>query len=442
MALSTVFTQTLQHRMALTPAMREAISLLSLSSHDLTKRIDQEAQDNPLLEVEYSPPASGQSAYDIALSTTTGLQTFGDDLRNQLGLMPLDEDIRNIATYLVGDLNDEGFLDSDPGEIAQALGLSGEIIQRGIRALQSCEPTGVGARDLNECLLLQLVEHGLNAETASLVLRHIALFIQKDWAALCSHFTESRAELARIGELLKGLNPNPAQGFTPPEAPLIVDVLVTDHPQNGLTVALTNPNLPNLRVNEQMAQSLRGKPDVSTYLSEQENRAKMFIKAVEFRGKTILRVVRSIVSAQHRFFTDGQHFITPLTRNNIAKRLDLHPSTVGRAIADKNLAIDGAIYPIKFFFSSALGTKDQNPVSAHTVMGLIRKLILAETPQSTLSDQNIVDKLNAQGVDIARRTVAKYRGCMNIPSSPQRRQILVAKAAAPNGLGGAQTTRK
>ncbi len=444
MALNTVLTQSLQHRMALTPAMREAMSLLSFSTPELIHHIEQEAQNNPLLVVDYPQHrnTSGISEYDIALDTVAASGTLGENLRQQLTIMPLDKPIKNIALYLTGDLTDDGFLSRSADEIADDLDLPIEIIEQSIQALQTCEPTGIAARDLKECLLLQLIETGIDEATGKMILENAALFAKRAWGKLSKIFHLPEAQLKTFGEALKSLNPTPAKEFSEQTEALVADILVKNDPDKGLIVSLFNPNFPTLSVDDDLLNALKNDGKTLDYLITQKTRAKTLIQVVEFRSKTILKVARSIVSFQHRFFSEDQKHLIPLTRIKIAKQLEMHASTIGRAIAHKNISINGAIYPMRYFFSTSIGKAGKTQISAHNIKQSIRKMVLAETHLSIHSDENIVEKLHAQGVDIARRTVAKYRGCMNIPSSAKRRRILAAKAAPSNGLGGVRNTRK
>jgi RNA polymerase sigma-54 factor len=439
MALGTVLTLNTSQRTALTPALRQSLNMLRLPAHDLIEHIRREAVENPLLKV--SAPHNAVSAFDVALSQVAAVETLGETIRQQLAAMPLDPDVRSVAVYLSGSLSEEGYLETTAAESATALGIPVDLVTRGITALQSCEPTGVGARDLSECLLLQLVEKGVPPATAKIVLQNTTHLINRNWDALAGILGCTVEKVRALGELVRSLNPEPVTPSGEVLRPLVADIVVTN--TNGtLSTALAGDTLPWLSVNQALVDYAKSDKSARDYLVQQRDRARNLIRAVKFRGQTLLEIGNIIANLQHRFFLDRDTALVPLNRTDIAGRMSLHLSTVGRAIIGKNLEFEGRIYPLDHFLTGAMKTIPGGTVSTRSIQNTIRRMVNLETPQSTLSDENIVTKLRAGGVDISRRTVAKYRGCMNIPSSFKRRKILAAQASHPTMSGSVPGTGK
>lgn len=425
-------TQTL----ALTPELRQSLTLLRLPATDLLEQIHTKALENPLLVVG-SPPKSKQSpsAYEFALDTVAESPTLGESIRRQLALMPLPARIRDIASYLTGDLSDIGYLESDIRETAQTLGVAEGDIETAVQAIQACEPTGVGARNLTECLLLQITEQGIDKETAGKLLKHIPQIRNCQWAELSEILDIPEEQIEAFATSLRSLTPEPAARHHSETRPLVADIIVEIDGKHRISVSLSENYLPDLTIDTDLYSQAKADAKAKAYIESQYNQAQSLIRAIQYRGKTLLRIARAIVSRQHRFFSDGRKYMSPLTRRELGEKLALHPSTIGRAIAGKNLDLDGTIYPLSFFLGAGLKKGISGEISAYAVQQTIRQLIDRESPDSPLSDDTIVKKLRADGVDIARRTVAKYRGCMNIPSSFVRRKIATAQQA-PNRSPG------
>ena len=431
-SLSLKQTQTI----ALTPELRQSLTLLRLPTADLIEHIHTAALENPLLVIGAPPkPRQDASAYDFALNSVAATVTLGESIRRQLAALPMPRLTRDIAIYLTGDLSETGYLETDIPETSATLGVPETEIQAAIQAIQSCEPTGVGARNLKECLLLQIIEKGIECEIAESALDHIPLLLSNQWATLCEILNISQDQIKTFVAVLKTLTPEPVTDHTTTSRPLIADIIVEEDENRGTTVSLSKSYLPDLTIDTSLLAQAKADIAAREYVKTQHARALDLIRAVQYRGETLLRIARAIVTKQHRFFIDGSNHLSPLTRITLAQQLSLHPSTVGRAIADKNLDLNGTIYPLSFFLGSGLKKGITGEVSAYVVQQSIRKIIEQETPDSPLSDDTIVKKLNADGVDIARRTVAKYRGCMNIPSSFVRRQIAAAQQAPHRSPG-------
>jgi len=443
MALKPTLALTQKQRITLTPELRQSLTLLRLPLLDLIEHIRAEAIDNPLLQVsEPSANRHADSAYDIALNSIADTITLGESIRHQLAALPIPRNVKDIAIYLTGDLSENGFLETNIPDAIIELNTTADDLEAAIEAIQSCEPTGVGARDITECLLLQLIEKGVQPATAQDVLKHVQLLVDGQWALLSNLLSLSEDRLIQIAELIRTLKPIPVAGPEATERPMVPDVSVEDTEKHGLSVTLSNLYLPELSLDTSLLSQARADPATARYIESHHMRARNLMHAVKYRGETLLRITREIVIHQHRFFIDGPDHLAPLTRTTIANKLSLHASTVGRAIADKNLDFNGTLYPLSFFLSSALKKGAFEHISAYSVQQAIYKLIKQEPARFPLSDSAIVKELRADGVDIARRTVAKYRGCMNIPSSFVRRKIAAAQQMPQNSPGSKKNMDK
>ncbi len=415
-----------KQQLALTPSLRSSITILRMSSLELAEHIKAEMAENPVL-IEATPeresPCAGHTPPDIsALPQQRGLI---EELHAQISLSRAPEIIRNIAMFLAADLSEEGYLSDSDENLAEMLSVSLDQLRQGISLLQKCEPAGIGARDLRECLDLQLAARDIPAETRRLVIDNIKLFSRRDWARLKKLTGLSEQQLRRLARLLKSLDPRPgvtAARQTPEY--LQPDLRVYTDDAGMLAVELVNSTLPSLQIDQTLIRNAgKGDTDTQAFFQSRVERARALIRAINARSSTLLRLGQAIVENQPQFFLQADGPLKPMTRASLAQMLSLHPSTVTRALAGKALECSRGVFPLGFFFPSALKALDgEGSVSSTEVQQKIRGLVARETADSVLSDEDIVTLLRESGVDIARRTVAKYRQCLNIPTSFQRRR--------------------
>lgn len=412
-------------RLALTPAMRLSVQVLSLSGADLNDLIDREMEQNPLLQRTETALGGTGEAYLYALDTAMQHETLAQSLCRQISLTRSPETTRTLAQYLASNLDEKGYLAISADEITKLSGASDQEIIEAIKILQGCTPTGVGARNLKECLTLQLREAGRNTEDIKTICDHLGLFSKHDWHALRTKTGRSLGDLKELFAVLQTLDPAPGRTFEPDQSsPLAPDVIVKSKPDGGFLVELANGIAPTLSIDAKVLQNaLTNDPAAKAYLLAQRTAATDLIRAINGRFHTLLKVVEQIVLEQAAFFQDGPAFLKPLRRQDIAHQLGVHPSTVTRTLAHKTLECRFGVMSLDQFFSAALGTNDSEAqVSARSIQHRIAGLIAQETSEKILSDTRIATILRESGVDIARRTVAKYRQCLKIPSSAQRRR--------------------
>lgn len=418
-------------RLALTPGMRQALDLLRMPAVELAEDLARLAAENPFLRVDW-PRGGGGAAFDVALATVAARPSMVESLRRQLALMVLPERVALLADYLAGDLRDDGYLDTPLDEYAERLDATPADLVAALAAVQACEPTGVGARNLAECLELQLRDQRVPAAVVRKILQHLPLFGGSDLAAIGRAVDLPMDEVRRLAGLVRGLRAQPI-GAAEGDAPQVLhaDLVVTRDNRGALTVALAREALPRVRLSAAMM--ARGKDE--GFAKEARQAAEALIRALEMRGATLLRVGAALIEAQHRFFALGPEHLVSLSRVDLAHKLGLHPSTVGRTVAGKALDHAGRLYPLSQFFSAALGEANgPGAISAFAVRQTLARIVAHEDAGAPLSDAAICERLRAEGVDITRRTVAKYRGCMRIPSSYERHRRAQPRSMKPRTL--------
>jgi RNA polymerase sigma-54 factor len=337
--------------------------------------------------------------------------------------MPLSRRDTQLVAYLVDNLNDDGFIQDDLGELAELLPeeleIDSEDLGIALKYLQSLEPAGVGARNIGECLALQIEalpeDTPYRAQALQVVRENLDTLALRDYTKLKKILRCDDDTLRSIQSLITHLNPRPAANYTGSEARYVVaDVIVKK--VKGMWVASLNPDaMPKLRVNRMYADILHRNRDASLQqLSGQLQEAKWLIKNVQQRFDTILRVSQAIIDRQRHFFEHGEVAMRPLVLREIAETLTLHESTVSRVTTQKFMFTPRGIFELKYFFGSHVTTETGGACSATAIRALIKQLVAEEDPRSPLSDSQISEILGKQGIVVARRTIAKYRESLQI----------------------------
>ena len=359
--------------------------------------------------------------------------TLADWLREQLTLAVADPVRRMIGQYLIDLVDEAGYLSGDLTAAAEKLGTSVKEVEAVLGILQSLDPPGVCARDLAECLALQLKELDRFDPAMQALISRLDLLAKRDFAALKKICGVGDDDLADMIAEIRHLNPKPGLAFgSAIVQPLVPDVFVRPGPDGGWIVELNSDTLPKVLVNQnyyaEVSATARQDGDKS-YLAECLQSATWLVRALDQRARTILKVANEIVRQQDGFFAHGVEHLRPLNLKTVAEAIGMHESTVSRVTANKYMATNRGIFELKYFFTSAIAAAHGGEAhSAEAVRHRIRQLIDAESAGDVLSDDTIVDKLREAGIDIARRTVAKYREAMRIPSSVQRRREKQAAA--------------
>jgi RNA polymerase sigma-54 factor len=354
-------------------------------------------------------------------------RTLADHLAEQLSLSVVDPAQRMIGQHLIDMVDDAGYLTGDLAAVADKLGAGMADVETVLAILQGFDPAGVCARNLTECLAIQLKEQNRYDPAMEALLGRLDLLAKRDFAALRKHCGVSDEDLVDMVAEIKRLNPKPGLIFgSTTVQPIVPDVFVRAAPDGSFHVELNSETLPKILLNQtyhaRVSKTAAAASD-KAYLAEKLQSATWLIRALDQRARTILKVSAEIVKQQDAFFVHGVQHLRPLNLKTIADAISMHESTVSRVTANKYMATARGIFELKYFFTSAIAAANGGEAhSAEAVRHRIKHLIDAETANDILSDDTIVEKLRAAGIDIARRTVAKYREGMRIASSVQRRR--------------------
>lgn len=469
-------------QLVMTPQLQQAIKLLQLNNVELSEFVEEELEKNPLLEKadgreepgqeqetetaaqsegkdeiesafetpDYEPEGyektdfdGGSAMAEIGAGGNSKFENIEDSFENRMSaektlrehlteqmLLSFDnERDRMIGALLIDSLDESGYLRASVTELSERLSCSVERIGRLLDVMKGFDPTGVFARDLEECLALQLEEKGTLDPPMRLMLDHLGLIADRDFKKLADICGVNETYLADMIAEIRALNPKPASDFDHLVVQTAIpDVLMKRLPKNlggGWRVELNSETLPRVLINQEycalVSQSAKSKQD-RDYVATQMASANWLVRALDQRAQTILKVASEIVEQQDAFFNYGIEFLRPLTLRDIAEAVDVHESTVSRVTTNKYIGTPRGLFELKFFFSTALTAADGSVHSAEAVRARIRSLIDAEDPKKILSDDALVEILKGEGIDIARRTVAKYREGMHIGSSVQRRK--------------------
>jgi RNA polymerase sigma-54 factor len=359
--------------------------------------------------------------------------TLADWLREQLALAVADPARRMIGLYLIDLVDEAGYLGGDLAAVAEKLGTTITEVETVLGIVQGFDPPGIAARDLAECLALQLKERNRFDPAMEALITRLDLLARRDFAVLKKICGVGDEDLADMIAEIRRLNPKPGLAFgSAVVQPIVPDVFVRPGPDGGWIVELNSDTLPKVLVNQsyyaEVSATTRRDAEKS-YLADCLQNATWLVRALDQRARTILKVANEIVRQQDGFFARGVQHLRPLNLKTVAEAISMHESTVSRVTANKYMATSRGIFELKYFFTSAIAAAHGGEAhSAEAVRHRIKRLIDAESAAEVLSDDTIVDKLHEAGIDIARRTVAKYREAMRIPSSVERRREKQAAA--------------
>lgn len=378
---------------------------------------------------------------------TVDARDLGDHLRDQIQLLELTPRQLMLAEEFLGNVNDEGYLDCALTQIRDGINdmLKETAEERGIpedrvplysleeceemlRTVQALDPAGVGARDLRECLMLQLKDAGLEHSVPFRLVRDcFDELIAHRWSEISKRFGISPADVQKAADEIAKLDPKPGLQYSSGSDNYIIPDLIVDKIDGKYHVFLNDANLPRLKLSKAYQEIARDKKkfdgESKEFISSKLNSANWMIQAIEQRRQTMLKVMNYIVDRQREFFEKGVQHLKPLTLREVAEVINMHESTVSRVTNEKFVQTPRGVLPLKFFFSSGLSTTDGEDVSARGIKDQIQKLVQNEDPKNPLTDQAIVNILKQSGVNIARRTVAKYRDQLGVLSARMRKRV-------------------
>ncbi|MBL4970382.1 RNA polymerase factor sigma-54 [Bacillus halotolerans] len=420
----------------LTQELRQAITLLGYHSAELAEYIDELSLENPLIERKETdtPPLSYHktsknriSRQEAGLQLSNPQKTLQDVLKQQSLDMNLSNTEKKIFNYLIHSLDSNGYLEEDVEEAARRLSVSAEEAEAVLRKLQSLEPAGIGARSLQECILLQLQRlPNRNEQAELLVSEHFDVFAQKNWKALSKETGIPLHAIQDISDKIAALHPRPGLLFASPEQDMYIEPDIFIIVKNGqITAELNSRSFPEIELHPQYRPLLSSGAcqDTVSYLSTKYQEWRWLSCALRQRKQTITRIVNELTARQKDFFLKGRSAMKPLTLREVADCLGLHESTISRAIKGKTIQTPYGLVEMKMFFSGKAEASGDGDTSNYAVKTHLQALIQQEDKTKPLSDQKLADLLYEQHrIQISRRTVAKYRDQLNIPSSAARKR--------------------
>lgn len=464
----------LTQKLILTPQLQLAIKLLQLTQIELSQLLSQELIENPLLEeleeepeikdandreatddvadenIEapfenllnfgvdeyfderssdgrdlgyFSPGVDEQPSFELFQAKKTSLH---EHLLWQLMLSESYEEVRRVAEILIGNIDEDGYLKVSEEEIATFSGADADTINKAIALIQDFDPSGVGARDLKECLLLQIKALSLSGSVVeNIVANNLEDLYKRKYGQIAKLYGLTNEEVTAALKIIKGLEPHPGRSFSSDEIVYIIPDVYIFKIEGDYQITLNDDGMPRMRLNNKYRRLLLQKELLSkedkTFLREKMKSAIELIKSLEQRNKTIYRVSESILGFQREFFDKGVQHLKPLTLKDVAADIKMHESTISRVTSSKFLACSHGTFSFKYFFSSSIQSVS-GEVSSTSVKDLIKKIITEEVATKPLSDKAIVDKLKEFDIKIARRTVAKYRENLKIPQQSLRKK--------------------
>jgi RNA polymerase sigma-54 factor len=485
MALEQKLHLKLSQKLIMTPSLQQAIKLLQLSKLELQEVLNQELLENPLLEetaeeakaeeteaesadqktdaeeeakkseleakdkekdsfdeidydayfqdyIEYgyNPRGMGEEHEEFPIENTlTRPPNLTDHLTWQLSMSDASPRIKDVGAFIIGNIDEDGYLRASHEEVEAAGPYTAEEVDKAIAAIQLLDPIGVGARDLRECLLLQLQFLEVDNPLVEAIIRdHWDMFMQRHFVQLAKSLSIDMKTLEGIVEVIKHLDPKPGRKYSNERAIYVEPDVYVQKVGDEYVIVLNEDGMPKLRINgsyRNMLHNMDSKQDGETvnYIKDKIRSAVWLIKSLDQRQRTIYKVAESIVKHQREFLEKGIDFLRPLVLRDVADDIQMHESTVSRVVSNKYMHTPRGLFLMKYFFHSGIDSDTGEDISSLTVKKKIQSFIEGEDPRKPLSDSKIMKILNDEGINIARRTVAKYRDELNIPSSTDRKQV-------------------
>jgi RNA polymerase sigma-54 factor len=479
----------LQQKLIMTPQLQQAIKLLQLSRLELVQSVSQELIENPVLEEvpvdssEEAPEGEGESGQetpatsepptesvpqqegaqelksDLELGpqwdeylnemgdgrdygsaeadekelpsydqTLTRLPSLSDHLQWQLHLSTSDLNLVKAGEWIIGNLDDDGYLRASLDEVAEQSGLRVGEIERALALIQSFDPMGIGARDLRECLLIQVRQLDLQETLAEKIIQdHLPDLEKRKYSSIAQILNVTTQEVMEASQIIiHELEPKPGRPYLPSDTNYVVPDVYVTKVEDRYVIQLNDEGLPRVRINPYYRKLLSRKEGIDKvtkeYVEERLRSAQWLIKGMEQRDKTIYKVSESIVKFQRDFLDQGITHMKPMVLKDVAEDIGMHESTISRVTTNKYMHSPQGIFPMKYFFTTGFGAGTSTEISSLTVKDAIMKMVKEEDQTAPLKDQQIVAALKLRGVDIARRTVAKYREELRIPPTSVRKR--------------------
>lgn len=455
MSLKQSFNLKMSQQLAMTPQLQQAIRLLQLSTLDLQTELLTQVESNPMLDLEEeslssenwpehpgsfaSPTASTGHSSRIAdpdsdpMAQRAESETLAQHLTAQILLLPLSDLDRQIAMTIIDSIDEQGYFRTPLPELAASLKPELDLTEADIlpvlHLIQHLDPPGIAAQNLQDCLLLQLNALPQSTPTVELaktiISDHLQLCADHQYIKLLKLLHVNETQLREALRLIQSLNPRPGSQISTLNTTYVIPDVLVKKRQGRWVVELNPATLPRIKINAEYASWVKRaqSPRDHSFLKEQLQEARWLMKSLQSRNETLLRVAQCIVDHQVGFFEKGDEALKPMVLQHVASDLDLHESTISRITTQKYLYSPRGIYELKYFFSSHVSTEDGGECSSKAIRSFIKKLINSENAEKPLSDHQIAQLLDQEGIRIARRTIAKYRDQLRIPSSNERKKL-------------------
>lgn len=430
-------------KLAMTQELTQAIALLQYSSQELLEFLENKAMENPLLQIESGNVQAMDPQYDRVKKVKKAAQvdkqnwleqiakketSLVDYLFSQIDFRFYDDSIKKVLTFLINSLDENGYLHIASDEVATILSVSFQEVEEAIQIIQELEPAGVGARNLQECLLFQINREEEKKELATTIISdYFLLFAEKKWKLIAKRLGVELKQIQEVFDYVQSLNPRPASDFYSEQATYIIPDIIIKWDGTDFSVSVFDEVLPKIQFNDRYFHKFHSTDDdkVKRFLQEKRQDYQWIMRSLEQRKETLIKVSLKIIEKQQDFFIHGPNHLKPMTMKEISEELDIHESTVSRAVREKYAQTPFGTIELKSFFSSTIKTTSDEDTSSSQVKKEISLLIDTEDKLKPLSDQDLVALLKANnGIVVSRRTIAKYRDQMGIPASSKRKRFV------------------
>ncbi len=426
-------------KMVMTQELRQAIEILQLSTYELFQFIQEQAMENPLIELKPKESESDihhiktkQSAYQDEFNPLNNVRenevNLYDHLLEQVQYMDLPKDQEEVVRFLILNINEVGYLDINEEEIFSHLNIEHELLQHARDVLHDLEPCGIGARNLADCLLIQAKRAYPHDDLLHNVIAHyLQDLADKRWEKIAKQLAVSLHDIQDVFQTIQGFNPRPAMAFDTAKTDYVVPDITVDYDLNNeFTIQLHEHYLPNIYFNNAYVVQMKQSNELSQYIQQQYKQFNWLQTSIEQRRNTILKIMNVLITYQREFLVKGARFLKPLTLKEVAAEIDMHESTVSRAITNKIIQTPLGIFELRQFFSTKLSSTNEKETSQVEAKELIKSVVEQENKYKPLSDQEISEYLKTEyNIALSRRTVAKYREELSILSSSKRKEIKV-----------------
>jgi RNA polymerase sigma-54 factor len=426
-------------KLAMTQELSQAIALLQYSAQELSAFLEDKALENPLMKLDNHAvkpmnPLMDRNKRKHQKTEKNWIEQIADQpfsledyLLSQLKLTKLSAVQLTAIRHLIEHIDENGYFTGELDEIAKKLGTSIELVDDCLAIIQTLEPAGIGARNLQECLLMQIYYQDPANELAQIILTdYFVPFAEKKWKLISKELQVTLKEIQDVFDLVQQLNPKPGSFLREETTTYVTPDAIVEQTIEGLTVRMFDDPLPRISFNDSYYNKFKNQdPEVSRFLQDKVQDYHWILKSIEQRRETLIRVVTKIVEKQPLFFLKGTQYLVPMTMKELAAELNIHESTVSRAVREKYVQTPVGTVPLKSFFTSTIQTvaNDESASSTH-VKNEITKLVEQENKEKPLSDQDIVEQLKSNnGIVVSRRTIAKYREQLGIQSSSKRKRF-------------------